>query len=116
MWIRKEAVIFDKDTETEQFDKETVDEKPLSWNEFRILQSTRTKDLATEYLGNKENFRRTGIKINRRQLVIMSEIYQYVIFHRSQASIVYTCSNVAALTTLPRAKICQYHVSQGHPW
>ena len=72
MWIRKEAVIFDRDSEAEKFKKETIEEKPLSWSEFRVLQSSKSKDLVSQFVGDKDSYRATGIKINRQQLVAMS--------------------------------------------
>ena len=71
MWIRKETVLFDRDTEIERMKEETLKENPLTWDEFRILQSTKTKDIASEFVGLKTEHRDTGIKIQRQQLVLM---------------------------------------------
>ena len=72
MWIRKESILYDKDSEANQFKKETLDEKPLTWNEFRILQSSKSKDLASEFIGDRSMIRQIGTKIKRRQLVMMT--------------------------------------------
>ena len=72
MWIRKESILYDRDAESKAFNKDTTDERPLGWNEFRILQSSKSKDLASNFVGNKSLYRQTGIKIKRQQLVQMN--------------------------------------------
>ena len=71
MWVRKEVTLLDHDAEMQKYKLKHVKEDPLTWNEFRILQSTKTKDLVTEYKGELGKHRDTGIKIQRQQLVLM---------------------------------------------
>ena len=70
MLIRQEFAIHENSEERAKFSDDNRIEKPLSWNEFRILQSTKNGKLKSN-LCPKTEIHDIGIKIRKTQLVEM---------------------------------------------
>ena len=71
MLLRQENAIHDCHKEKQKFSNDSLKLQPISWNEFRILQSVMEKSLQCVYIGRPKNLRKLGTKVIRQQLVDM---------------------------------------------
>ena len=68
MLVRQESIIC---AGTSEVELNEIRLDPLTWNEFRMLQKSRTKDLVSRYKGKCKDSRKLGFKVIRQQLVEM---------------------------------------------